>query len=312
MEAAQINLQRSCDSCQSPLDDDQRYCVRCGTRQRDVYDPAARYFASSAQRRRRVAPEKSSPSEGGESSAAMRWAAVFLALLPVAVAIGVTVGKTGDDTSKLIDALRHQRGGALATAGTAAQQQAATSPVSSQSAAGGLPSDFPLAKGFAVKLGTLPLSAKRDAATKAESDAKAKGAPSPGLINPRQFRTTPSQGGKYALYAGAFRGRAGAAKLLAKLKKRFPGAQVIAVESVNGASSQGKVLSKTSLGTAHQVAGFKATPARVKHDTQLVQQINHRTGQTYIQSQRGLPDQIVIGGTPGSAPAPPSTGPGQP
>jgi hypothetical protein len=299
---------RSCEECQAPLDDEQRYCVRCGARQPDVYDPAARYFSSGPQRRRApVAAAGARPRSGARSSA--RWTALFLALLPVATAVGVLVGKGNGDEQKLIDALRNQRG-AVASAPAATAQTAAAS----NKASGGLPSDFPLDKGYAVKLSTLPLlGTDKAAVTKAQAAAKAKGAGSVGLINPRQFKTTPSQGAdKYVLYSGSFKAKGDADKLLAKLRKKFPGAVVIAVESVNGSGGQGKALSKTSLGTAHQVTGFKPSASKVKQDTQLVQQINRNTGQTYIQSQRGLPDQIVVGGNPGSAPAP-TTGPaGQP
>jgi hypothetical protein len=301
-------VQRSCDECQAPLDEQQRFCVRCGARQPDAYDPAATYFGASAQRRRAPAAVPRKRARSGD--AASRWAALFLALLPVAVAVGVLVGKGNGDEKQLIEALSH-RGGA-ASAATAAGPAASTSTVAAATG-GNLPSDFPLDKGYAVSVATLPLRATdKAAATKAEADAKAKGAPDVGLINPRQFTTTPSLGaGQYVVYSGHFKDKKGADTLLGKLKKKFPAAKVVAVKSVNGSGGQGQVLSKTSLGSAHKVAGFKATPAKVKHDTQLVQDINRRTGQSYIQSQRGLPDQIVIGGAPGSAPAP-STGPGQP
>jgi hypothetical protein len=178
---------------------------------------------------------------------------------------------------------------------------------------GALTSDFPLQKGYAVKLSTLPVQGTdRAAATKAEAAAKARGANQVGLINPKEFTTKPDQGsGSYVIYSGSFKDRAGATRLLAKLKRKFPGAVVIAVASANGGGSSGKALSRTSLGTAHQVAGFRPSAQKVKQDTQLVQRINRQTGRTYVQSQRNLPDQIVVGGTPGSAPAPPQ-GSGQP
>ena len=298
--------QRTCDECQAPLDEQQRYCVRCGTRQRDTYDPAASYFGESTRRRRPPAM----PKRRGDGNAS-RWAAASLVLLPIAVAIGVLVGKGNGDEEKLLDALRSQpRSAVAATSGTGPTGTAAN--VAARTG-GALPSDFPLDKGYAVKLSTLPLRATDEAAaTKAKAGAKAKGAPSVGLINPRQFKTTPSQGAdQYVIYSGSFKTKAAAGAQLGKLKKKFPGAVVIAVESVSGTTSQPKALSHTSLGTAHKVDGYKPTAARVKQDTQLVQDINRRTGQSYVQSQRGLPDQISIGGDPGSAPAP-STGPGQP
>jgi hypothetical protein len=297
--------QRTCAECRSPLDEEQRYCVRCGARQPDVYDPAARYFKTST--RRRPAPTQRPARRSG--SGATRWTALFLALLPVAVALGVLVGKGNGSDDKLIEALRSQRSGVAATAAPGQRTTAAASRTS-----GGLPSDFQLDKGYAVKVGTLPLlGTDRASLTKAEAAAKAKGAGRVGLINPRQFKILPSQGAdKYVLYSGSFKAKGDAVNLLAKLKRKFPGAAVIAVQSINGSDGQGKALTKTQLGTAHQVAGFKPSAAKVKKDTQLVQDINRRTGQTYIQSQRGLPDQIVVGGNPGSAPAPSSGPAGQP
>jgi hypothetical protein len=294
---------RSCDQCLAALDEQQRYCIRCGAHQRDAYDPAARYFGEVT--RRRPAPPAEGPVAAGDGSSS-RWPVVFLALLPVGVALGVLVGKGHNDDQKLIDALRSNHGAAIAAVGPGTATVAAN-------AGGALPSDFPLERGWTVKLSTLPLRTSTKAAvTSAERAAEAKGAQSVGLINPREYTTTPDQGSdSYVIYSGSFKQRGAAAKALAKLKKKFPGAQVIAVKSVNGSSGAGKVLSKTPLGTAHKVEGYKPSAAQVKKDTQLVQDINRRTGQSYIQSQRGLPDQISVGGSPGSAPAP-STGPGQP
>lgn len=302
------SLQRACEDCQAPLADEQRYCVRCGRRQTDAYDPAARYFADSTRRRRPAAPRPPRRSSGSASS---RWAALFLALLPVAVALGVLVGNGNDDQDKLIDALKTRSGTAVAATAGPSTAQTTTA---SASAGGALPSDFPLDKGYAVQVGTLPLRSTGAAAAKeAEAAAKAKAGEKVGLINPRQFTVKPSPGAdKYVLYAGGSKDRGAAEALLRKVKKKVADARVVAVESVNGADGQGKVLSKSSLGTAHQVTGFKPTQEKIKKDTQLVHDINRRTGQTYVQSQRGLPDQIVVGGDPGSAPAPADGPAGQP
>jgi hypothetical protein len=146
-----------------------------------------------------------------------------------------------------------------------------------------------------------------------EAAAKAKGAPKPGLISPNDFTVKPDPGaGSYVVYSGSFKTRGGALKLLAKLKKKFSAAQVIEVTSKGAAAGAGKALSKTSFGTAHKLEGYKPTAQRVKQDTQLVQQINHQTGRTYVQQQQHLPDSISVGGSPGSSAAPPATGPGQP
>jgi hypothetical protein len=73
----------------------------------------------------------------------------------------------------------------------------------------------------------------------------------------------------------------------------------------------GKVVAKTANGTVHQVAGFKATKQQTEEDTKIVESNPEQTGSSYIKAQQNLPDVIVVGGDPGSAPAAPS-GKGQP
>jgi hypothetical protein len=59
-------------------------------------------------------------------------------------------------------------------------------------------------------------------------------------------------------------------------------------------ASGGKVLAKTSYGVAHQITGFKPTQAKVNSDRKLVQKINQSIGKNYLQTQRNLPDTIVV------------------
>jgi hypothetical protein len=68
----------------------------------------------------------------------------------------------------------------------------------------------------------------------------------------------------------------------------------------------GKVVAKTSNGTVHQVTGFKPSTQKTEEDTKLVEGNVKQTGSTYIKAQQSLPDVIVVGGDPGSAPAPTS------
>jgi hypothetical protein len=69
-------------------------------------------------------------------------------------------------------------------------------------------------------------------------------------------------------------------------------------------SSGGKVVAKTRYGVAHQITGFKPTKAKVNADRKLVQKINQSIGKNYLQTQRNLPDTIVVptGTSGGSAP----------
>src|SRR5690242_20291923 len=93
-----------CEECGSPLDAQQRYCVECGARRGNGANPASRYFATMSKRARR-------PVAGvAKRPPASRAAAVgFFALLPIAVALGVVVGRSdsgGGDEAALLRALR--------------------------------------------------------------------------------------------------------------------------------------------------------------------------------------------------------------
>jgi ketosteroid isomerase-like protein len=116
-----------CEECGAPMDPQQRYCVNCAARRGNGANPASRYFAAMSKRARRplVSPQaKQSPTS--------RAAAVgFFALLPIAVALGVMVGRSGSgdgDSEALLQALR-ERGTTTAsaaspTAGSAADAKA--------------------------------------------------------------------------------------------------------------------------------------------------------------------------------------------
>jgi hypothetical protein len=114
-----------CDECGSPLDPQQRYCVECGARRGNGANPASRYFATMSKRARRpvTGPPKRAP--------ASRAAAVgFFALLPIAVALGVVVGRSdsgGSDEAALLRALKQSEAQtATANAGAATEQPTAS------------------------------------------------------------------------------------------------------------------------------------------------------------------------------------------
>lgn len=291
--AAQQQQFLLCEHCHAPVDRDQRYCVRCGARQSHARDPATTYFAAAA-RSRRTRAAQARP----EGKLRGPLFALVLVLLPLGVAVGVLVGRggSGSGNDKLISELAKQPLVVTSPSGAAAATPAASEPTP-----GSLPSDFSLPRGFAVKLSTLPLRGTGQAAVaKAEQEARAKGASQVGLINPKDFKTNPSQGASnYVIYSGQFKTRAEADKALAKLRPRFPGAQVIAVEPL--ASAPAPVLAHTEYGEAHQIAGSRPTPQKIAQDKQVVQKINHTVGKSYVQAQKGLPDTIVVtGGSGGS------------
>jgi hypothetical protein len=287
-----------CEQCQAPVDRDQRYCVRCGARQSHARNPATSYFAAAARNRRTGAPQQRS--EGFLRGPAF---ALFLVLLPLGVGIGVLVGRSGssNNNDKLIAALQKQQPVVAGAPTTVAPTTAA----SGRPPSGNLVSDFTLRRGFAIKLSTLPIQGTDQAAvTRAEQEARAKGASQVGLINPKDFKLTPAQSpSSYVIFSGQFETRAEAVKALAKLKSHFPGAEVIAVAPVAPAAAA-PVLAHTAYGTVHKIAGSRPTAQQVQQDKQVVQKINHTVGKSYVQAQRGLPDTIVVTGGGGGSSTP--------
>ncbi|MBS1843911.1 MAG: hypothetical protein JST53_05765 [Actinobacteria bacterium] len=107
-----------CEECGAPMDPQQRYCVECAARRGNGSNPASRYFAAMSKKSRRPLTKGQAKPAGGGSRAA---AVGFFALLPIAVALGVVVGRSGSGDSNeeaLLKAL-HQ----------AEKQQVAAAPV---------------------------------------------------------------------------------------------------------------------------------------------------------------------------------------
>jgi len=212
---ASVGQYEPCEECNAPLDPQQRYCVNCGARRGNGTNPSSRYFAEMSKRAHRPPPRPPAKTGSGSRAAAVG----FFALLPIAVAIGVVVGRSGNDSSNneaLLEALRKQP--ATATAGTTAGVTTAA-------------------------------------------------------------------------------GAAGKAKKAKEAKKSTKGG--------------GKVVAKTSNGEVHQVLGYKPPQKKVEEDTRLVEENPEQTGSNYIKAQQNIPDVVVVGGDPGSAPAAPG-GAGEP
>jgi hypothetical protein len=105
-----------CEECGAPMDPQQRYCVNCAARRGNGANPASRYFAAMSRKARRQPVRAGRKRASGSRAAAVS----FFALLPIAVAIGVVVGRAGagSDESAILEALRKQ-GTASASAGLA-------------------------------------------------------------------------------------------------------------------------------------------------------------------------------------------------
>jgi hypothetical protein len=109
-----------CQECGTPMDPQQRYCVNCAARRGNGANPSSRYFAQVNRKAKRplTVAKKEKPSPGSRAAAVG-----FFALLPIAVALGVVVGRGdssgGGDSAALLQALRAQQATAATGATTA-------------------------------------------------------------------------------------------------------------------------------------------------------------------------------------------------
>lgn len=268
---------QSCVECGVPIDDHQRYCVECGTSRRLPDDPVLRHATLQA-RRDAAEPEPAAAvvRRGPDNRATV----LVLALLPVAAALGVLVGRhgsgSGADDKQLLAALRAQPGAGSSGATTTTAETAVTS-------------DFTLGTGYVVQLRTLPSSSTSAAVASAKSAARAQGAKDVGVIVASDFKLTPSPNGADVLYAGQFRTRAAAARTLKQVRKRFPKAIIVSVGSpLGGHDKAAKIAAEDAVVRKHPTAKQKADGAKI------VQQIQARRGKSYVQQQQKLPDTIVV------------------
>jgi SPOR domain len=281
----------TCDGCGAPLDESQRYCVSCGARRPGAEDPASRWLASAARRKR--GPGASSTGAPQRTTGNARLA-VALTLIPVAAAIGVQVGRGGTD-DQVLDALKSQKAPVVQVVGGAGTGTAEAAEVTT------VESDFPLDKGFGVKVATLPA----DGTTQADVDAKieeleGKGIKDLTLAGPEDYGVKPSQDGAYVLVSGAFEKRAEADQALKKIKKKVPQAAVVELTAKgdggggDGTGGGGKVIAKTEYGSARQLTGDKISEQDIEESKKALKHIVESKGKEYVEQQRNLPDTIVI------------------
>jgi hypothetical protein len=152
-----------CEECGAPLDPQQRYCVECAARRGNGSNPSSRYFAAMSKKSRRPLTKGQVKTRGGGSRAA---AVGFFALLPIAVALGVVVGRSGSGDSNEEALLRalHQ----------AEKQQVAAAPVEAETATAATPETTKKAsKGTATKKGG-KAAGKKSSAKEATADTTGK------------------------------------------------------------------------------------------------------------------------------------------
>jgi hypothetical protein len=276
-----------CGQCGSPVETGQRYCVVCGFHRRHVRDPAANYLMKATSHNR------SGAAGGRRRRTSSVGVALLMAFVPIAVGVGVLVGRSssgGDD--KLIAALRAQKPEVITTAGGGGASSGTFASTSTS-----VSSTYPLQSGYAVEIQTLPAhGTTRSTVTNAEHAAQSKGAPKVGLILQSDFKVTPAPpAGAFVIYSGAYKSGAEARAALAKLAKSFSGAKVIRVQTAGESTAGGgKVLARTQYGTVHQIVGFHASKTQLAQGAQVVKKIQQNQGKSYVDQQRGLPDQISV------------------
>lgn len=122
-----------CEECGAPMDPQQRYCVNCAARRGNGANPSSRYFASIS---RRARPPLVRPT--AKQSPTSRAAVVgFFALLPIAVVIGVAIGRSGSgegDNEALLQALRERQATATSTAAAPTAAAATTAKANKKAA----------------------------------------------------------------------------------------------------------------------------------------------------------------------------------
>jgi hypothetical protein len=118
-----------CEECGAPMDPQQRYCVNCAARRGNGTNPSSRYFASMS---RRARPPLVRPAAAKQSPTSRAAAVGFFALLPIAVVIGVAIGRGGSnegDNEALLKALQQRQAtAATSNAGTTTGTTAAATP----------------------------------------------------------------------------------------------------------------------------------------------------------------------------------------
>lgn len=278
----------SCEECGAPMEQRQRYCISCGSRRKDAGSPAVQYFTGAARSKRRAASGRGPQSTGSRAAAV-----IFFVLLPLAVAVGILVGRGGgEDNDELIAAIE----AAAANGGGGTTLAADTAETT-------VPSTYTLDKGFTILLKTLPATGTDQAAVDAAiSEVEGQGAADVGIINPADFTTKPDQAGDYIVYSGEFKTQGEADKALGGLKAKFKDAVVLEVTRASAApAGGGKVLAETEFGPVSQVEGFEATAEKEAADAPIVDDIAKKIGDDFVESQKNLPDVIVVGGDGGGS-----------
>jgi hypothetical protein len=213
-----------CARCGSPLASDQRYCLECGLRRADARIPFREVLEARIRREAGADPLRVS---GGAAPPAVNrpvstvYAGAGVAVLGLALALGILIGSAGDDQPRQVAAAPPQ---VITVAAPAAGQ-----PVAQE-----FTGDWPEGTdGYTVQLRTLPKDGTDVSAVQAaKSEAQGQGATAVGALDSDDFASLDA--GNYVIYSGVSTTRKQAKKDLRGLKADFPGAKVVKVSASGG------------------------------------------------------------------------------
>jgi len=269
-----------CPSCGSPLAPDQRYCLECGYRRAANRVPYAELLTGREPEEVLPAAEANEP----PSSPSARIAPPILAgiagggaamILGLGILLGALLGG-GEEPQQVAAPVQKPPVVNITTTGGG-------TPVASEE----FVEDWPAGEnGWTVQLEALPKDSSDVAAVDAaKTEAEGSGAADVGALDSDAYSSL--KAGSYIVYSGVFTGKGGKAKAqaaLKKLKKDFPGAKVIKVESADA---------------AFDVAGELPEEKVETVDDGALQDLENSTGLEQQKKSAQLPDTI---GTPGDAP----------
>jgi hypothetical protein len=279
------NPGETCRACGAELAPDQRYCLNCGSRRAD---PRVDYqhLLVGTNGAAPGGPPATGPAAGGAVPAAGAagvaaetraisplGAAVAVGLLLIAVLLGAVIGKgngAGDQAPVLV--------------GSA--QQAGGTNVSAQ-----LTDEWGGEDGWTIQISATPKEGADTAQlTQVKTDAQAKGASEPGIIDSDMYASL--EPGQWVVFAGRYKSKAEATKALDSIKSDFPDAKVIEVsaDAGAGADSGGDSGSSDSKATNPALGGLESS-----------------SPEDYSKKSKKLPDTV---GTGGDAPPEDNKAPG--
>lgn len=286
-----------CAHCGSPLADDQRYCLNCGTRRGPRRVPveatdAPPLPAGGGAGAGPVIPV--APVGGAFTVQRLGGAWGVAALLLVALGVGVIIGNLGGD-----DAPVAAKPPVVTIAG------GATGPATAAPVANTAPAadEWPDQDGFTVQLGELPKDGTDQAAADAaKAAATAKGAATPGVLDAGAHGLT---AGQLVLYSGVFETRKEADAALGGLQAAYPDARVIEVKA-NATSAPAAAADDSASGDAGAAAGSTPSkPAAVSKDK--LKATENLDPESFQKESKKLPKTTAL---PGEAPPTDDAAPG--